>query len=91
MLFRSLNFKRLSEYGFSFTDPLEVPEIFSWLQKAGKIGDTEMYRTFNMGMGYAFVAPAESVAAIRAIVPDARMVGIVTKEPGVRLKGVEIR
>ncbi len=86
-----LNFTRLSEYGFSFTDPLDVPEIFSWLQQAGEIGDVEMYRTFNMGMGYAFVAPATSVAAIREIVPDARVVGEVTEEPGVRLKGVEIR
>ncbi len=86
-----LNFKRLSEYGFSVTDPLPVPEIFSWLQETGGIGDAEMYRTFNMGMGYAFVVPAESVAAIRSIVPEARVVGEVTEEPGVRLKGVEIR
>ncbi|MDD3071248.1 MAG: phosphoribosylformylglycinamidine cyclo-ligase [Methanoculleus horonobensis] len=85
-----LNFKRLSEYGFSFTDPLEVPEIFSWLQENGKISDAEMYRTFNMGMGYAFVVPAKSVAAIQAIVPGARVVGEVTKEPGVRLKGMEM-
>ncbi|KAF5038076.1 Phosphoribosylformylglycinamidine cyclo-ligase [anaerobic digester metagenome] len=86
-----LNFRRLSEYGFSFTDPLAVPDIFRWLQENGKISDTEMYRTFNMGMGYAFVVPEKSVAAIRTIVPDARVVGEVTKEPGVRLKGMEIR
>lgn len=86
-----LNFRRLSEYGFSFTDPLAVPEIFSWLQENGKISDMEMYRTFNMGMGYAFVAPEKSVAALQAIVPDARVVGEVTEEPGVRLKGMEIR
>ncbi|MDD3934104.1 MAG: phosphoribosylformylglycinamidine cyclo-ligase, partial [Methanoculleus sp.] len=86
-----LNFKRLSGYGFSVTDPLEVPAIFRWLQETGGISDMEMYRTFNMGMGYAFVAPPESVAAIRSIVPDARVVGEVTEEPGVRLEGVEIR
>ena len=50
-----------------------------------------MYRTFNMGMGYAFVAPAESVAAIQATVPDARVVGEVTEELGVRLKGSTVR
>ncbi|WP_332450142.1 phosphoribosylformylglycinamidine cyclo-ligase [Methanoculleus sp.] len=86
-----LNFKRLTGYGFSFTDPLAVPAIFAWLQEAGGISDVEMYRTFNMGMGYAFVAPEKSVAAIRAIIPDARVVGTVTEEPGVRLKGVEIK
>ncbi|HOI58379.1 MULTISPECIES: phosphoribosylformylglycinamidine cyclo-ligase [unclassified Methanoculleus] len=86
-----LNFTRLTGYGFSVTDPLAVPAIFAWLQEAGGISDVEMYRTFNMGMGYAFVAPEKSVAAIRAIIPDARVVGTVTREPGVRLKGVEIK
>jgi len=86
-----LNFRRLSGYGFAITDPLEVPAIFRWVQEKGSIGDVEMYRTFNMGMGYAFVAPEESVAAIRSIIPSARVVGEVTKEAGVRLEGVEIR
>ncbi len=86
-----LNFGRLTGYGFSITDPLEIPEIFCWLQEAGGISDGEMYRTFNMGMGYAFVAPEESVDTICSIVPGARVVGVVTKEPGVRLKGAEIR
>lgn len=86
-----LNFRRLSDYGFSITAPLEVPAIFRWLQEKGSIGDVEMYRTFNMGMGYAFVVPEESVAAIRSIIPGARVVGEVTEEPGVRLKGVEIQ
>ena len=44
-----------------------------------------------MGMGYAFIAPAESVAVIQSIIPEARVVGEVTREPGVRLAGVEIR
>lgn len=86
-----LNLKRLSKYGFSITDPLEPPLIFKWLQEAGSIGKVEAYRTFNMGMGYAFIAPAGSVATIQSIFPDARVVGEVTEEPGVRLKGVEIR
>ena len=55
------------------------------------IGTVEAYRTFNMGMGYAFIAPAGSVATIQSIFPDSRVVGEVTEEPGVRLKGVEIR
>ncbi len=85
-----LNFRRLSSYGFSITDPLEVPAIFRWLQETGGISDLEMYRTFNMGMGYAFVAPPRSVAAIRSAVPGARVVGEVTGEPGVWLKDIEI-
>lgn len=33
----------------------EVPSIFSLIQKKGNIDDTEMYRTFNMGIGMVLV------------------------------------
>ena len=35
----------------------EVPPIFSFLQKAGKISDSEMMRTFNNGIGMVIVVP----------------------------------
>jgi phosphoribosylformylglycinamidine cyclo-ligase len=82
-----LNFARLSKYGFSFDDPLPVPEIFRWIDEAGNIGRDELYRTFNMGMGYSFIAPEESFSEISATFPDAKPVGVITKEPGIRLLG----
>ena len=33
----------------------EMPEVFNWLQKAGNITDSEMFRTFNCGIGLAIV------------------------------------
>lgn len=39
-----------------------VPEIFSIIQKAGRIVDKEMYRTFNMGIGYVFVVGRNDAA-----------------------------
>jgi phosphoribosylformylglycinamidine cyclo-ligase len=33
----------------------KVPEIFQWLQKWGKVTDTEMLNVFNMGIGYVFI------------------------------------
>lgn len=39
----------------------EVPAIFRFLQKAGKVADQEMRRTFNMGIGMIAVVP-ENVA-----------------------------
>jgi phosphoribosylformylglycinamidine cyclo-ligase len=86
-----LNFLRLGNFGFSITDPLEVPEVFRWLQETGNIGTVEMYRTFNMGMGYAFIVPEESVPAIRSILPDARVVGEVVGERGAWIEGTEVR
>jgi phosphoribosylformylglycinamidine cyclo-ligase len=80
-----LNFARISRYGFSIEDPIPVPEIFQWLAEAGNVKRDEMYRTFNMGMGYAIIAPEESYRGISSIFPDAKTVGTVTKEPGIRL------
>jgi len=38
----------------------EMPEIFNWLQENGNITDTEMFRTFNCGIGLVLVVPATS-------------------------------
>lgn len=86
-----LNFRRLGDVGFAITEPLEVPEIFRWIAGHGRISEDEMYRTFNMGMGYAFIAPEESAGCIQRAVPDARVVGEVVETPGVWLNGTEIR
>lgn len=82
-----LNFRRLSAYGFAFRDPLPPQQIFRWMAEAGEISEGEMYRTFNMGMGYAFVAPAESVKTIRDVFADARVVGEVVENHGVTVMG----
>lgn len=85
-----LNFNRLSKYGFRFDTPVTPPDIFGWIQKAGDISAEEMYRTFNMGMGYAYVVPEKSVACVLKMVPGAQVVGEVVKEPGAWLGEIEI-
>ena len=85
-----LNFKRLSPYGFHFTDIIRPPEIFSWIQSAGGIDDVEMYRTFNMGMGYAFITPESSVGCVLQELQDAKVVGEIRREPGAWLGDLEI-
>jgi phosphoribosylformylglycinamidine cyclo-ligase len=85
-----LNFKRLSQYGFRFTDPITPPDVFRWIQKTGGINDNEMYRTFNMGMGFAYIVPQSGVPAILETVKGAQVVGTVVQEPGVFLKDREI-
>jgi phosphoribosylformylglycinamidine cyclo-ligase len=49
-----------------------------------------MYRTFNMGMGYAYVVPKASVATVLKMVKGAQVVGKVVKEPGAFLGELEI-
>ncbi|MGQ0797929.1 MAG: AIR synthase-related protein, partial [Methanobacteriota archaeon] len=74
---------------FRITDPLEPPLVFRELQALGGIEDGEMYRTFNMGMGFALVVPAAAAPeVIRVLRPDARakIVGDVVKGRGVALE-----
>jgi phosphoribosylformylglycinamidine cyclo-ligase len=85
-----LNFKRLSPYGFYFTDPIKPPEIFSWIQKTGGIDTIEMYRTFNMGMGFAYVVPKPSVDCVIREAAGAKVVGEIRRKPGAWLGDLEI-
>jgi phosphoribosylformylglycinamidine cyclo-ligase len=43
-----------------------VPPVFAWLQQCGNVADVEMFRVFNMGIGFVVIAKAESAGAIIA-------------------------
>jgi len=43
-----------------------VPDIFNYLQKAGPVEDTEMYRVFNMGIGYVLVVAPDFADSIES-------------------------
>ena len=43
-----------------------VPPIFGLLQGAGRIAEGEMFRVFNMGIGFVLVVPPDAVPAARA-------------------------
>ncbi|MBN1362653.1 MAG: phosphoribosylformylglycinamidine cyclo-ligase [Sedimentisphaerales bacterium] len=43
-----------------------VPPIFPFLQKAGPVEDKEMFRVFNMGIGYVLVVAADFADSIAA-------------------------
>jgi phosphoribosylformylglycinamidine cyclo-ligase len=52
--------------GFDIEHWPEPPAIFALLQRLGRIADEEMYRAFNMGIGFAIVVAAEHADAARA-------------------------
>ena len=73
--------------------PLEPQPVFRELQALGGIDASEMYQTFNMGMGFAIVAPEEEAKAIlQALRPGvkARVVGDVQKGEGVSLPSLDL-
>lgn len=85
-----LNFLRITEYGFSFDNPMPVPEVLAWIAEKGKLSANELYRTFNMGMGFAFIVSPKDADELIKLVPGAQKVGTVIKEHKVLLKGEEI-
>jgi phosphoribosylformylglycinamidine cyclo-ligase len=43
-----------------------VPAVFATLGDAGHVADAEMFRTFNMGIGYLLVVPSANVSEVIA-------------------------
>lgn len=78
------------DLGFELSEPLEPQPIFTFLQELGGIKDAEMYKTFNMGMGFAVVVPESEEHKARRIA-GGRVVGRVIKGREVRIKDVRIR
>jgi phosphoribosylformylglycinamidine cyclo-ligase len=78
-----------TNFGYTISDPMPVPRIFTVLQELGNISDFEMYRTFNMGMGLALIVPRNQAdSVIKALRSEAKVVGEVVEGNGVKFKGM---
>jgi len=76
-----LKLRRISNLGFEIPDPLEPQPVFRFLQELGGVDEAEMYRTFNMGMGFVVVLEeSEAKEACRIMGPGSRVVGSIVKE-----------
>jgi len=75
--------------GYRFTTPIEPQPVFDLIKDAGNISTSEMYRTFNMGMGMAVVVSPEQGKKALNILTDhhrAQVVGDVVAGDGVRVE-----
>ena len=43
-----------------------LPPVFDWLQREGAVENTEMWRTFNCGIGFVLVVAPDQLAAVQA-------------------------
>ncbi|MCX6668243.1 MAG: phosphoribosylformylglycinamidine cyclo-ligase [Methanothrix sp.] len=76
-----LKLRRITSLGFEITDPLEPQPVFRLLQEMGNVDEAEMYRTFNMGMGFlVVVAEDEAKEACRIMGPGSKVIGSIVKE-----------
>jgi phosphoribosylformylglycinamidine cyclo-ligase len=85
-----LKLGRITDLGFDIYDPFEPNAIFTLLQEKGNVTDEEMYKTFNMGMGFAVVIPkSEEQEAVR--ISGGKIVGeVVAKEKGIQIGDVKV-
>jgi phosphoribosylformylglycinamidine cyclo-ligase len=51
------------------------PALFTTLQEMGKVPRDEMYRTFNMGIGYVVVVKAADAAKTLKMLPESIVIG----------------
>jgi phosphoribosylformylglycinamidine cyclo-ligase len=62
-----------------------VPPICAYLVEQGQVPEQEAFHALNMGLGMLAVLPAAALADALAAVPEARPVGAITADEGVRL------
>ena len=67
-----------------------VPPVFETLSRAGSVADAEMFRTFNMGLGYVVVVPPEAAAAATRALAEAGERVFVVGEIARGERGVEL-
>jgi phosphoribosylformylglycinamidine cyclo-ligase len=85
------NLTRLTGLGFYIDNLPEPHDVFKEIQKAGNIAEREMYRTFNMGVGFCVVVDGAYVDSVIEICKkhgtNAFKIGEVVKEEGVNING----
>ncbi|WP_411818025.1 phosphoribosylformylglycinamidine cyclo-ligase [Hyphococcus sp. DH-69] len=65
---------------------LTLPPLFAWLKEAGSLGESDMRRTFNCGIGGVVVCAPDAVndtlAKLKASGEDARVIGDIVASNG---------
>ncbi|HIE30134.1 TPA: phosphoribosylformylglycinamidine cyclo-ligase [Candidatus Poribacteria bacterium] len=82
-----LNLKRVkkTKIGYIISDFPEPQPIFSLIQKFGNVSDEEMYKVFNMGIGFCVIVPNNEIESVKQIARkhnvDAYEIGYTVADP----------
>lgn len=84
---------RLKKIGYELDSMPKPPAIMQLIEEQG-VANEEMYKTFNMGIGFCMIAPKGEVSNIRAIMRRHRIqsfeIGAVTGKKGVFVNSKKI-
>lgn len=61
-------------------DAWEIPDLFKYLQMVGNLEDSDMFNTFNMGIGFVLVVAQQDVAQVQKAMLDASMESVLLGE-----------
>ena len=78
------NLERLSDYGFMLNNLPKPHPIFTKIQTEAEISDEDMYRTFNMGIGFCAIVDKKDAEDIVSKY-DCCVIGEVTGGKGVKI------
>ncbi|MGC8657340.1 MAG: phosphoribosylformylglycinamidine cyclo-ligase [Thermoplasmata archaeon] len=88
------NLVRLTKkHSFVLNNLIPPQKIFEFIKKEGSVEDTEMYQTFNMGMGFAIIANEKYEKEILNATHNhnPKVVGYIEKGEGVYIKEYNIK
>lgn len=83
------NLSRMGSFRYEITNPLPVHSVFEFIGEAGNVTDEELYRTFNMGMGFVAALDSEDADTL-ADATDGQVVGHVSEGTGIAIDGLEL-
>ena len=73
-----LKFRKITNFGFEF-NYFKPQKIFDLIKISGNVPWDEMFKTFNMGWGFALVVRKEDSDSVLQAVKDAEEIGTVTE------------
>ncbi|MFH1013326.1 MAG: phosphoribosylformylglycinamidine cyclo-ligase [Thermoplasmatota archaeon] len=91
------NLPRLkSSIKFVITDPIKPQPVFTFIQNEGSIDNYEMYKTFNMGMGFCIVVNKNDVNDAMDVLKKhssvkMKVVGEIQKGSGVEVPSLKLK
>ncbi|MFB5620803.1 MAG: AIR synthase-related protein, partial [Nitrosopumilus sp.] len=84
---------RLKSIGYDIDSMPKAPPVFGLMQERG-VKSEEMYKTFNMGVGFCVVAPKDQVTRIKSIFKKHKIVsqeiGQIISKKGVFINSIKI-
>lgn len=77
-----------TRFGAALEDLFYPSDLMHYCQAVGSVSDKEAYRTWNMGQGMVLITPEPDavIQGIQAHGIEAKVVGEVTRTPGIRIK-----